>query len=124
MAATPSPNYNDQQLLAADAVFQNRIRQALIKACLSIKSESPTAVAFHRERETFVVSIMHQPDVFKVLFANSIVTNSTVMSDATAAGTVPLTAGNVATQAALVADANIDNAISANFNSYFRTPGN
>ena len=59
MAATPSPNYNDKQLLAADATFQNRVRQALLAACVLAKLEGNT-VPFHRERETFIVAVVQQ----------------------------------------------------------------
>jgi hypothetical protein len=118
MAAT----YSDQQFLAADAVFQNRVRQSLIAACISIKNEAVTT-AFHREREAYVVGVDNAPDSYKVIFAQSVATNASVISDATAAGTVALTSGNAATQAALVTDAHIDAAISSNFNSFFRTPG-
>ena len=124
MAATPSPNYSDQQILATDSTFQNRVRQSLIAACLAIKAESPTTVSFHRERETFLVAVMNQPDVFKIMVTNSVATNASVIGDATVAGATPLTSGNVAAQAALVTDPHIDTAISSNFNSFFRTPGN
>ncbi len=123
MPATPSPNYNDKQLLSNDATFQNRVRQALLLACSNIKNEG-SSVAFHRERETFLVAIMNQPDVFKLLFANIVADDAGCIGDATVAGTVPLTTGNVAAQAALVTDPHIDTAISANFNSFFRTPAN
>lgn len=116
-------SYSDQQFLAADTTFQNRVRQSLIAACLAIKAESPTTVPFHRERETFLVAVMNQPDLFKVMVTNSVATNANVISDATTNGTVVLTSGNAATQAALVTDAHIDAAISSNFNSFFRTPG-
>lgn len=123
MVATPSPNYSDQQLLAADVTFQNRVRQSLVSACVSIKNEAVTT-AFHRERETFLVAVMNQPDIFKVMVANSVANSSLVMADATVAGATPLTSGNVATQAALVTDPHIDTAIASVFNSFFRTPGN
>jgi len=122
MPATPSPNYSDKQLLAADVTFQNRVRQAVLSACSSIKNEG-NAVAFHRERETFLVAVINQPDVFKILFAQVAADDAGCIGDATVAGTVPLTSGNVAAQAALVTDPHIDTAISANFNSFFRTPG-
>lgn len=121
MAATPSPNYADKQLLASDATFQNRVRQSLLAACSSIKNEG-TSVAFHRERETFLVGVMNQPETFKVLFANVVAGDASVIGDATVSGGTPLTSGNVAAQAALVTDAHIDTAVSANFNSFFRTP--
>lgn len=123
MAATPSPNYNDQQLLAADTTFQARVRQALLKGCVAIKAEDPNATPFHREREAFVVGVANSPDNYKVLLAQSIASNANVIGDATVAGTVPLTSGNVAAQAVLVTDAHIDAAITANFTSFFRTPG-
>jgi len=69
MPATPSPNYADKQLLATDATFQSRVKQALLAACSSIKNEG-WAVAFHRERETYVGGIMQQPDTYKPIFAN------------------------------------------------------
>jgi len=122
MAATPSPNYSDQQFLAADPTFQNRVRQSLIAACISIKNESPTTIPFHRERETWLVLVMANPDLYKVIVTQSVASNAAVIADATVAGTVSLTAANVAAQAVLVTDAHIDAAISANFNSFFRTP--
>lgn len=124
MAATPSPNYGDQQLLASDSTFQNRVRQSLIAACNAIKTESPTAVAFHRERETFLVAVMNQPDVYKLIFTQIVATNASVIGDATVGGTISLTSGNVAAQAVLVTDPHIDSAISGSYNSLFRTPGN
>lgn len=114
-------SYSDKQFLASDATFQNRVRQSLIAACVAIKAEAVTT-AFHRERETFLVAVMNQPDTYKVLFAQSVANDASVISDATANGTVALTSGNVATQAALVTDAHIDAAVSGQFNSFFRTP--
>lgn len=116
-------SYSDQQFLAGDATFQNRVRQSLITACQSIKSEAVT-VAFHRERETFLVAVTNQPDLYKLIFAQAAATNASVIADATQAGTVVLTGANVAAQAALVTDAHIDTAISSDFNSFFRTPAN
>ena len=123
MAATASPNYSDQQLLAADLTFQSRVRQALLKGCVAIKAEDPTATPFHREREAFAVSVANNPDAYKVLMSQSIASNTSVIGDATVGGTVPITSGNAAAQAVLVTDAHIDSAISSNFTSFFRTPG-
>ena len=114
-------SYSDKKFLAGDTTFQDRVRQSLIAACVSIKNEAVTT-AFHRERETFLVAVINQPDTYKVLFAQSVANDASVISDATAAGTVALTSGNVATQAALVTDAHIDTAIASQFNSFFRTP--
>lgn len=114
-------SYSDQQFLAADPTFQNRVRQSLVKACIAIKNEAVTT-AFHRERESYLVAIMNQPDTFKVFVSQAVATDAGVISDATAAGTVVLTGTNAAAQAALVTDAHIDTAISSQFNSFFRTP--
>lgn len=114
-------SYNDQQFLAADATFQNRVRQSLIAACIAIKSEGGV-VAFHRERETYVAAVMNGADNFKLIFAQAVAANVTVISDATQSGTVILSGANAAAQAALVTDAHIDAAISGDFNSFFRTP--
>jgi hypothetical protein len=115
-------SYSDKQFLASDPTFQNRVRQSMIAACVSIASESPTTVAFHRERATFGVACMNSPDVYKLLFANAVANDASVIADATAAGTVVLSSGNVAAQAALVTDAHMDTAVSSQFNSFFRTP--
>lgn len=123
MTATPSPNYSDKQILAGDATFQNRVRQSLLAACTSIKNED-TTTAFHRERETFLVGVINQPDTYKVLFAQVVAGDALVIGDATVAGATPLTSGNVATQAVLVTDPHIDTAVSSSFNSFFRTPAN
>lgn len=117
MAASRS----DMYLLSQDATFQNRVRAAMISASVAIKNEAIT-VSFHRERETYCVGILNSPDTYKALFAGTVATDSLVIADATAAGTVVLTGGNAATQAALVTDAHIDSAISSQFNSFFRTP--
>jgi hypothetical protein len=124
MAATPSPNYNDQQILAGDPTFQNRVRQSLIFYCTTVSAESPTTVPFHRERGTFAVAVMNQPDVYKVIISQAVAINGSVIGDATVAGATPLTSGNVAAQAALVTDAHIDAVIALIFNSFFRTPSN
>ena len=115
-------SYTDQQFLAADPTFQNRVRQSLVAACIAVKTESPTTVPFHRERETFAVAVENQPDLFKLMISIGVATNAAVISDATQAGTVALTSANAAAQAALVTDAHIDTAISTNFNTFFRTP--
>jgi hypothetical protein len=118
MTASRSDSYQ----LSTDPTFQNRVRSSLVAACISIVNEG-WAVAFHRERDTFAVQVMNAPDTYKLLFANAVATDASCLADATAAGTVVLTSGNVATQAALVTDAHIDAAVSGQFNSFFRTPG-
>lgn len=117
MAASRS----DMFLLSNDGTFQNRVRSSLAAACVSIINEARTT-AFHRERETYAVSVLNSPDTFKALFAITAATDAAVIGGATVGGTVVLTAGNVATQQASATDTQIDNAISGQFNSFFRTP--
>lgn len=123
MPATPSPNYNDMQLLANDPTFRDRVKMALVAGCTTIKNE-PVTTAFHRERETFVVACINSPDTYKILFANAAASDATCVADATVNGTVPLTSGNVGTQQALVTDAHMLSAMAAAFNTFFRTPNN
>ncbi len=93
----------------------------MIAASIAIYNEG-WSIAFHRERQALAVGIMTAPDTWKPLFANGAATDSNCVSDATQAGTVALTGGNVATQAALVTDAHIDAAVSGQFNCFARTP--
>jgi hypothetical protein len=113
-------SYNDKSLLALEPTFQNRVKMSLIAACISIKNEGN--VWAHRERETFCVAVMNNPEAFKVLVAAGVATDATVISDATVAGGTILTSGNIAAQQALVTDAHIDTAIASQFNAFFRTP--
>lgn len=121
MAASHSDSYQ----LSQSPVFQNRVQAALLAACINVSTEG-WGVAFHRERSTFVNSILSNTTSFGAnvtLFSNSSATDATVLADATQNGTVVLTTGNRDTQAALVTDAHIDNAISSQFNAFVREPG-
>ena len=112
----------DQAALSVDPVFQNRVRQSLVAAGIAISSEGWAMPTLHQQRMRQVVAIMNAPDTYKTMYAIAVVTDANVISDATQAGTVALgglTAGQVATQAALVTDAHIDNAVSAMFNAFF-----
>jgi hypothetical protein len=120
-AQTASPNLSDQQFLAADPTFINRVRQSMVAAAIAIKNEGWTII-FHKEREALVVKIMNTPEGYKVLFSFGVATDTTVLANATSGGTVPLTATNASARAALVLDASIANAISNQFNSYIQTP--
>lgn len=110
-------SHNDKYQLSQDAGFRNRVRTSLIAACVAIANEGWTVV-FHEQRMRQAQAILNSPDNYTPLFANSVATDTSVINDATASGTVALTSGNVATQAALVTDAHIDAAISAQFNSF------
>jgi len=120
-------SFSDAAILAGDAVFQSRVGASLLTSCQNIGSEGFT-VPFHRERSTFVVQIFNATlnaqsvNPYFPIFANSVATDTSVLADATQAGTVVLTTANRAAQAALVTDAHISNAISSQFNSYIREP--
>lgn len=114
-------SYNDKNLLSTDTGFQARVRVAMIANSIAVTTES-FSTAFHRERQTYAVQVLNAPDAYKLLFANTVATDTSVINDATQNGTVTLASSNLATQAALVTDAHIDGAISAQYNSFFRTP--
>jgi hypothetical protein len=116
-------------LLSTDTGFQNRVRAAIEQAAVGVANEG-WAVPFHRERATFAAQILNTPTGgaggpdYTVLFARAMANDPNIVAGATENGTVVLTTGNLAAQAALVSDAAISNAISACFNSFFRVPGN
>jgi hypothetical protein len=112
---------NDQFTLSNDSGFRNRVRTSLVAACVAIYNEGWN-VPFHKERQSLVVNVLNAPDSFTNLFADSVATDANIISDATQAGTVTLTTGNVAAQAALVTDAHIDSAVASQFNCFVRAP--
>lgn len=116
---------SDQFQLSQDATFQGRVQASLIAACVAIGNEGWT-VPFHRERATFSAGILAGTGgtqaSYVTLFTNTVSTDSSCISDATQAGTVVLTSANRAAQAALVTDAHINAAVSAQFNSFIREP--
>lgn len=117
-------SYNDSYQLSQDATFKNRIQSALLTGSISVAGEAWTT-PFHRERATFINNMLSSPTALSAvvsMFAGTVATDATCLSDATAGGTVALTTGNVATQAALVTDAHIMSAISAQFNAFVRAP--
>lgn len=120
-------SFNDASVLAGDPAFQGRVGAGLMTYAQVVGTEGWT-VAFHRERATFANQIFNATlnaqgiNPYFAIFANSVASDATVLADATAAGTVPITVANRATQAFLVTDAHISNAIAAQFNSYIREP--
>lgn len=112
----------DKVNLAAEPTFQNRVRQSMIAAAIAISNEGWSGGIIHKLRRQQCRTILNDSlDSMKVLYARGVATDSSVISDATAAGTVAITGANASTQQALVTDAHIDNAISGQFNSYFDT---
>lgn len=114
-------SYADKAILSSDTTFQNRVREVIAANCISIANEG-FAVVNHKKRADFCVLILFTPDSYKTLFAITMATDTSVIADATQAGTVVLTAGNVATQAALVTDGHLDTAFSSQLNSYLQLP--
>lgn len=110
-------SYSDKAVLAADPGFQGRVKASLIAACVAISNEGWTVV-FHEQRMRYAVGVLNSPGSFAPLFANAVANDAGVIGDATAGGTVALTAGNVVAQGALVTDAHLDVAVAASFGSF------
>lgn len=114
-------SYSDKYILQTDVGFQNRVRASIVAAAINIASEG-WAVAFHKNRADRAAAILLNPEQYKVFYAAAAATDANVIGDATQAGTVVLTAGNVAAQAALVTDAHLDAAISGQYNAFLNLP--
>lgn len=121
-------SFSDANLLAQDPAFQGRVGAGLFTYCQVVGTEG-WAVPFHRERASFAVQIFNailnaqNVNPYQVQFAHSVAADTTVLADATVGGTIPITSlGIAATQALLVTDSHISNAIAAQFNSYIRVP--
>jgi hypothetical protein len=118
---------SDQYWLGQSAVFQHMVQASLMSACVAIQSENPSTTVFHRERAGYVAQITGSipawnDAVQRHAFAAAGFT--AVINDATANGTVAINStASGDTQAPLVTDADLDTAISSQFNTFFRTPG-
>jgi hypothetical protein len=125
-AATPSPNLSDQQFLAGDPTFQNRVEESLLATCSSIANEaiSQSSLSLHVKRQNQCSFMLAPANLsnYKIIVAAMAATDASVIGDATASGTTALTAGNAAAQAALVTDAHIASAISGQFNTLLSVP--
>ena len=113
--------------LAADTTFQARVKAELAVQLNNIQNEAITTAGLmlHVRRASLASTIMQNlggtsgvnwPQIFAVAVA----TDTNVISDATAASTVDVTASNAQAQAALVTDVHIGNAISAQFNTFLQ----
>lgn len=122
-------SFSDANQLAQDPVFQGRVGAGLFTFCQVVGTEGWT-VPFHRERAQFAVNIFNATlnaqgvNPYSLQFANSVSSDANVLADATVSGTVPITSGNRFTQAVLVTDTHISNAIASQYNSYIRVPSN
>jgi hypothetical protein len=113
-------SYNDSKVLGGDPTFQGRVQSSMLSSAVAISSEGPS-VDNHSYRLTLVHQILATPtglDNYAKMFSLTVATDPTVLGAATQSGTVALTTGNVATQQALVTDAQIGAAISGQFNAF------
>jgi hypothetical protein len=121
-------SFSDASVLAQDPTFQGRVGAALLTYAQVVATENPATVPFHRERANFAVQIFTATlnsqgvNPWTLIFANSVATDTTIITDATVSNTVPLTAANRAAQGLLVTDTHISNAVASQFNSYVREP--
>jgi len=68
----------DQAILAVEPTFQNRVRQSLVAASISIANEGWTVGSIHRQREQRASAILNSPDSFKPLYAIAAATDATL----------------------------------------------
>ena len=111
---------SDSAVLGGNATFISRVQESLVASAIAISSEG-TGVVNHPYRLHTVHQLFQSPTSlqnFVSMFALTVPTDTTVLADATQAGTVALTTGNVATQQALVTDAHINSAVSGQFNAF------
>lgn len=120
LAANPafSQSLSDKGLLWTDTAFQRRVSSAITTASINISSDGLTT-GINIKRHAQAAQIMTNPQNWATLFAEAIAVDPTVSSQATQGGTVPITAGNLAAQAALVTDTAINTAAAAQYNSFF-----
>jgi hypothetical protein len=115
-------NLTDMSILATDSVFGNRVLMSLTQFCdntVPNEAVSATTVQLHAARKLYASQVLNNPNQFKPLFVNVAAANQIVANEATANGTlVGLTATQVATQAALCVDTDINNAVAAAFNAF------
>jgi hypothetical protein len=114
-------SFNDMAVLSGDTTFKTRVLAALIQASANVGAEQTSSslpAAIHLARKNYAAQVLGNPSSFQMNFVYVACVDSNVIAAATQNGTVALTAGNVATQAALVTDAIITTAIATAFN-YF-----
>lgn len=109
-------SYSDMSFLAGNTTFADRVGASLWQQCVNISSEAWSST--HAARKQYVTQILNNPTFYKPFFVNVVSVDTTVIADATQAGTVVLGSANVTAQGALVTDAHIGNAISGAFNAF------
>lgn len=109
--------HTDKFELSQTSTFRNRVKVGLVATAVAIVNEA-VSTGFHSRRRPYAIGILNAPDSYAPLFTNSVATDAAVIGAATAAGTVAITAANADARQALVTDAQIDSAISAQFNAF------
>jgi hypothetical protein len=69
--------YVDQAALAKDAIFQIRVRVAMLIAATSVQSELNTVVN-HVNRSNYAKLVLNDPDLYLYPFAQAITTNAAI----------------------------------------------
>lgn len=111
---------SDSNFLGVNLLFIARVQASLLAAAVAIFAEG-TSVNNHRDRVQFIHLLLASPTNvanFSNLFALTVSTDATVVSQATQVGTVVLSAANAAAQQALVTDTAINNAVAGQFNAF------
>ena len=115
-------NSTDMSILATDSTFANRVAIELAQYCWNVvASEAITTATLpqHIARKNLASQILNNPSQFNPRFVTVVASNQTVADQSVANGTlVGQGTAAVATAAALVTDANINNAIAASFNAF------
>lgn len=110
-------SYNDMSVLGTNTLFIARVQAALVAGALTIAGEA-SSVPNHYRRVSLAVQVLNAPASWASIFAQGVATDSNVIADATAAGTVALTAANIAAQQALATDPHINSALNVQFSNY------
>lgn len=107
------PYLTDYNILPTDPTFVSRVTSALLLYGNNTVLTEAASTANHQARVLFLRMVVNSGGfaAFGQRFAYGVALDATVIGLATASGATTLTTGNVATQAALVTDAAIENAV-------------
>jgi hypothetical protein len=107
LAGGAEATLQSQYTLSQDATFQQRVRQSLVSAAVAISNEAGS-VAFHGQRVNLAARVLADPGFWSLRFSEGVASDSTV---ATAAG-------SPTPNQASVTDAQINNAVTSQWNAY------
>jgi hypothetical protein len=69
--------YTDQASLAKDAIFQIRVRVAMLTAAVAVQSEL-TSIPNHTNRSNYAKLVLNAPDSYLYPFAQAVTTNAAI----------------------------------------------